>query len=187
MKLFRQLTLVILIGLLSACSSTPDKSDLQELDPGSIPDANTQGLNDINQLDGAELTEVLPYQDDYGVQGPVAEPGEPLSIRVFHFDFDSSQVRPSDYEAINAHADYLLANPRSRISLEGHTDSLGSREYNIALGEQRAKSVAKMMRLRGVPERQIQIVSYGEEKPVAFGNAEYALSQNRRVELIYLR
>ena len=117
MKSFRQLTFFILFGLLSACSSTPDKSSLQELDPVAIPDANTQGLSENNQLDGAELAEVLPYQDNYGVQGPIAEPGEPLSIRVFHFDFDSSQVRPADYEAINAHADYLLANPGSRISL----------------------------------------------------------------------
>ncbi|HFD10929.1 MAG TPA: peptidoglycan-associated lipoprotein Pal [Crenotrichaceae bacterium] len=187
MNLFRLFSLFILIGLFSACSSTPEKNDADNLGALSVPDANTQGLSELDRLDGSQLTEILPYEDNYGVQGPAAEPGEPLSVRVFYFDFDSSQVRPADYEAINAHADYLISNPDSRISLEGHTDSLGSREYNIALGEQRAKSVAKMMRLRGVADRQIQTVSYGEEKPVAFGNAEYALSQNRRVEIIYLR
>ena len=186
MNLFRILLLFLVIGIIGACSSTPDKSDT-ELDTLSIPDADTQGLNELDRLDGNQLTEVVPYEDNYGVQGPIAEPGEPLSVRVFYFDFDSSQVRPSDYESINAHAEYLVANPQSRISLEGHTDSLGSREYNIALGEQRAKSVAKMMRLRGVADSQIQTVSYGEEKPIAFGNAEYALSQNRRVQIIYLR
>ncbi len=187
MKLFRQFLIILLVGTLSACSSTPDKSDSEELGALSIPDADTQGLSELDRLDGNQLTEVLPYDDNYGVQGPIAEPGEPLSVRILYFDFDSSQVRPADYQAINAHADYLLANPQSRISLEGHTDNLGSREYNIALGEQRSNSVAKMMRLRGVSDSQIQTVSYGEEKPVAFGNADYALSQNRRVQIIYLR
>ncbi len=187
MKLFKRLILILLIGILSACSSTPDKNNLDELGALSIPDASTQGLSELDTLDGNQLTEILPYEDDYGVQGPISEPGEPLSVRIFYFDFDSSQVRSADYEAISAHAEYLLANPGSRISLEGHTDNLGSREYNIALGEQRAKSVAKMMQLRGVTDAQIQTVSYGEEKPSAIGNADYALSQNRRVEIIYLR
>ncbi|MCH9697196.1 MAG: peptidoglycan-associated lipoprotein Pal [Gammaproteobacteria bacterium] len=187
MKQFQIFLPFIVLIVLGGCSSTADKADSDELDTLTIPDAETQGLSELDRLDGNKLTEVIPYDDNYGVPGPSAEPGEPLSVRIFYFDFDSSQVKPKDYSAINAHADYLIAHPDSRISLEGHTDHLGSREYNIALGEQRAKSVAKMMRLRGVADHQIQAVSYGEEKPVAFGNAEYALSQNRRVQIIYLR
>jgi peptidoglycan-associated lipoprotein len=186
MMIFKQLTILLLIGILSACSSTPEKNDADQLG-ALIPDASTQGLSELDRLDGNQLTEVLPYDDNYGVQGPVAEPGEPLSVRVFYFDYDSSIVRSGDYQAINAHAEYLLANPNSTISLEGHTDHSGAREYNIALGEQRAKSVATIMQLRGVPYSQIQTVSYGEEKPSSIGSAEYALSQNRRVEIIYLR
>ncbi len=186
MKHLKRLVLLILLGLLSACSSTPKKGD-SDNQQAVIPDASTQGLSELDSLDGDKMTEVIPYDDSYGVQGPAAEPGEPLSVRIFYFDFDSSQVRPEDYQAINAHADYLLANPESVISLEGHTDQKGTREYNIALGEQRAISVAKMMQIKGVNDNQIQAVSYGEEKLASSGNDEYALSQNRRVEIIYLK
>ena len=72
-----------------------------------------------------------------------------------------------------------------RITLEGHGDERGSREYNIALGEQRAKSVAGMMKVQGVSENQLQIVSYGEEKPAAFGSDEESWEKNRRVEIVY--
>ena len=186
MNIFKKLVIFLLIMLLSACASTPEK-DAEKIEQAVIPDAATQGLSELETLDGDNMSELAGYDDSYGVQGPVAEPGEPLSVRVFYFDFDSSQVRQGDYQAINAHADFLLANQESMISLEGHTDQTGTREYNIALGEQRAISVAKMMQIKGVPESQIQIVSYGEEKPVSQGNDEYALSQNRRVEIIYLR
>ncbi|MEE9413038.1 MAG: peptidoglycan-associated lipoprotein Pal [Methylococcales bacterium] len=186
MKNLKQLVILLLVGLLYACSSTPEKGDSDNQQP-AIPDASTQGLSGPDSLDGDKMTEVIPYDDSYGVQGPSAEPGEPLSVRIFYFDFDSSQVRPEDYQAINAHADYLLANPQSVISLEGHTDQKGTREYNIALGEQRAISVAKMMQIKGVNDSQIEAVSYGEEKPASSENDEYALSQNRRVEIIYLK
>ena len=69
--------------------------------------------------------------------------------------------------------------------MEGNGDERGSREYNIALGEQRAKSVSSMMKIKGVSENQLNIVSYGEEKPVAFGSDESAWEQNRRVEIVY--
>jgi peptidoglycan-associated lipoprotein len=69
--------------------------------------------------------------------------------------------------------------------LEGNTDERGSPEYNIALGEQRAKSVAGMMKVQGVSENQLNIVSYGEEKPAAFGSDESAWEKNRRVEIVY--
>jgi peptidoglycan-associated lipoprotein len=186
MKNLKQLVILLLVGLLCACSSTPEKGD-SDTQQSTTPDASTQGLSELDSLDGDKMTEVVPYDDSYGIQGPDAEPGEPLSVRTFYFDFDSSQVRSEDYQAINAHADYLLANPESIISLEGHTDQKGTREYNIALGEQRAISVAKMMQIKGVNDSQIQAVSYGEEKPSSPGNDEYAQSQNRRVEIIYLK
>jgi peptidoglycan-associated lipoprotein len=98
---------------------------------------------------------------------------------------DSSEVQPDFVPIITAHAQYLVANPSLRIILEGNTDERGSREYNIALGEQRARSVANMMKAQGVGESQLQLVSYGEEKPAATGSDESAWEQNRRVELVY--
>ena len=99
---------------------------------------------------------------------------------------DSSEVMPDFVPVIAAHAQYLIANPSQHITLEGNADERGSREYNIALGEQRAKSVSGMMKARGVSESQLQIISYGEEKPAAFGSDEAAWEKNRRVEIVYL-
>jgi peptidoglycan-associated lipoprotein len=179
--------ILISLALLTACSSNSKKTSDADLQPLVPPDASAQGLSDLDELGGSTLSEVRPYDDSYGVPGPIAEPGEPLAVRTFYFDFDSSQVKQQDHEAINAHAEYLVSNPQATISLEGHTDELGTREYNIALGEQRAKSIAKLMQLRGVLSAQIQTVSYGEEKPVAYGSGEMAQGQNRRVDIIYLR
>ncbi len=109
------------------------------------------------------------------------------SKNTIYFMYDSSQVQPQFVPVIDKHSQYLRANSDQVIILEGHADERGSREYNIALAEERAKSVAKMMEARGVFRGQLEIVSYGEEKPAASGNNEAAWRLNRRVNLIYQR
>ncbi len=79
----------------------------------------------------------------------------------------------------------LADNPNSTVRLEGHADERGSREYNIGLGERRSQSVRRMLLIQGVSADQIQTVSFGEERPVAFGSDEDAYAQNRRVEFKY--
>jgi peptidoglycan-associated lipoprotein len=94
-------------------------------------------------------------------------------------------VHDEDRAIIQAHADYLAQHPTVKVTLEGHTDERGSREYNIGLGERRAKAVAEMMKLMGVSADQISTVSYGEERPAALGHDESAWHLNRRVEIVY--
>ena len=101
---------------------------------------------------------------------------------VFYFDFDSSNLRPDAIEALNAHIAALQGNDRN-IRLEGHTDERGTREYNLALGERRANSVRDYMVANGIASFRIETVSYGEERPVAYGSGESNWAQNRRVEL----
>ena len=120
----------------------------------------------------------------YG-EAALDDPGSPLSKRVIYFMYDSSDVQPEYVPVINNHASFLASNPSKNVVLEGHADERGSPEYNVALGEQRAKSVAKMMKLQGVAENQIQVVSFGEEKPAVSGHDDAAWQQNRRVELAY--
>ena len=86
---------------------------------------------------------------------------------------------------VAAHAQYLASHPNQRVILAGHADERGSSEYNIALGEQRAKSVERMMRAQGVAANQLDVVSYGEEKPAVQGHDESAWQMNRRVEVGY--
>ena len=104
---------------------------------------------------------------------------------VIYFDFDSSEVHPDDQIVVEAHAQYLAGAANVEIVLEGHADERGSREYNVALGEQRASTVRDMLRLLGVPDQQVRTVSYGEERPAATGHTEESWSRNRRVEFVY--
>ncbi|TDO96909.1 peptidoglycan-associated lipoprotein Pal [Marinomonas balearica] len=104
---------------------------------------------------------------------------------VFYFDFDKSIVRPEAREALAKHAAFLVANPDARVVLEGHADERGTREYNMALGERRAKAVARYLTIQGVAASQIESTSFGEEVPVAFGHDDASWQLNRRVEVRY--
>lgn len=104
--------------------------------------------------------------------------------RVYYFDYDSNVVRDTDKPAIDAHANKIAANS-GKAMLEGHTDPRGSREYNIGLGERRAKSVAQLMTAKGVNPNKLRVVSYGAEKPASPGSSEADYQQDRRVVLDY--
>lgn len=104
---------------------------------------------------------------------------------VFYFDFDKSIVRPESREALAKHAAYLVSHPDARVVLEGHADERGTREYNMALGERRAKAISRYLTIQGVAASQIETVSFGEEVPVAFGHDSNAWQLNRRVEVRY--
>lgn len=113
------------------------------------------------------------------------DPNSPLSQRVLYFDLDSSQIKDEDRDILAVHAEFLAAHSEITVVLEGHADERGSREYNIALGEKRAKAVKQIMTLQGVTEKQIQVISFGEERPVALGHDSSAWNLNRRVEILY--
>jgi peptidoglycan-associated lipoprotein len=121
-----------------------------------------------------------------GFQGsPLDDPASLLSNRTVYFAYDSSEITGPDRPVIEAHGRYLADNPSASVTLEGHADERGSREYNLALGERRANAVRQLMSLLGASGSQIRTVSYGEERPAADGHDESAWSLNRRVEIIY--
>jgi peptidoglycan-associated lipoprotein len=111
--------------------------------------------------------------------------GDFLGKRVVYFDYNSSLLTLEGEAIVQAHASYLASSPGVQIILEGHADERGTREYNLALGEDRAKSVSNIMEALGVNTSRVQIVSYGEERPVALGYVESAFALNRRVEILY--
>jgi peptidoglycan-associated lipoprotein len=112
-------------------------------------------------------------------------PDSNLSKRVFYFGFDLSDVTQEDREILETHAALLAAKPEISVVVEGHADERGSREYNLALGERRAQAVEQLLLIQGASKDQIQLISFGEERPVALGHDEDAWRLNRRVELIY--
>ena len=104
------------------------------------------------------------------------------AIKTFYFEFDSSDLKQDALRALDVHARDLQGSGK-RVVLEGHTDERGTREYNMALGERRAKAVQRYLVLQGVSPAQLELVSYGEERPGAGGHTEADWAQNRRVEL----
>jgi len=112
--------------------------------------------------------------------------GGPADVaRVILFDFDSYTVKPEYQSLIEQHARFLQAGSARGVTLEGHADERGSREYNLALGQKRAEAVRRALTLVGAGDAQIEAVSFGAEKPAVQGNTEQAYAQNRRVELRY--
>lgn len=121
-----------------------------------------------------------------GVSVNGADSAQPNALsRVIYFDYDSFEVKAEAAATLEANARYLNANRTRRVNLEGHTDERGGREYNLALGQKRAEAVRRALSLLGVPETQMEAVSFGEEKPAQTGFDEAAFSKNRRVELTY--
>ncbi|OGV36830.1 MAG: peptidoglycan-associated lipoprotein [Legionellales bacterium RIFCSPHIGHO2_12_FULL_35_11] len=105
--------------------------------------------------------------------------------QIYLFSYDNSYVNEKYMPSLHAQAEYLKDHPGARVLIEGHTDERGSREYNIALGERRANSVADVLRTDGVSSRQIRVVSYGKERPANLGHDEDSRAQNRRAEFTY--
>ncbi|MGR8931529.1 MAG: peptidoglycan-associated lipoprotein Pal [Gammaproteobacteria bacterium] len=191
MKLSKtHLVLAMMAVLVSGCSSTDESGSLTE-DGQTSTDASTSGYND-GSMSGSQFGSNDAYNNaDYGSSsgpnlGPeFSDPNNPLSKQTIYFELDSSQVKQEFVPVINAHARYLVSHSNQRVILAGHADERGSSEYNIALGEQRAKSVERMMRAEGVGANQLEVVSYGEEKPAVAGHDESAWQMNRRVEVGY--
>lgn len=172
MSNFKLIAVAILAFFLAGCATNtvpdPDPTDTTYgSDAGS-----TTGTGDGSLTGGEEI----PWSDD-----PSA--GE-LGM-VIYFEFDSSEVRAVDQDLVARHAMQLTSNPAYQVRLEGHADERGSREYNIGLGERRAQAVRQMLLIQGVSPDQISTVSFGEERPVAFGSSESDYAQNRRVEFKY--
>ncbi len=174
----RNILLIASLGLLFACSATEEKPEDIVVEDQSGAVAATEAESGSAQAygTGAEADSSLD---------PLNDPSSNLAVRIIYFAYDSAEVRPEFRPAIEAHAQYLAANPNVVITLEGHADERGSREYNLALGENRANSVKRQMSLLGASAGQIRTVSYGEERPAVDGHDESAWSQNRRVVIIY--
>lgn len=168
------LTLLFVVG----CSSTPDKD--ADGDGAPVSEVGGEGAVGEQGVQTAGATEGGSWAGN-----PLDDPNSLLSVRVIHFDYDSSEIQGEDRDAVIAHGDYLAANPEMTVTVEGHTDERGSREYNIALGERRAYAVKDLMLVQGAADSQVMTVSYGEERPLALGSDEAAWAENRRAELVY--
>ena len=176
----RLLLILSLTGLLYGCSS----DQVKEEEPVEVEDLSTSASA---SAEGSEDSGAQAYGTDSGSTSmyELDDPQSPLSVRIIYFEYNSDEIRSEYRSTIEAHAAYLSQNPSTTITLEGHADERGSREYNLALGERRAQSIKQQMTLLGADSSQIRLVSYGEERPAIDGHDEASWQQNRRVEILY--
>lgn len=117
--------------------------------------------------------------------GQLKESGSPLAKRSIYYEFDRYDIQEEYVPIVEAHAKFLMEHGDLRMTVQGNCDDRGSREYNLALGQRRADSVKRAMVLLGVGEKQVETVSFGAEKPVAFGQDEESWAKNRRSDMVY--
>jgi peptidoglycan-associated lipoprotein len=162
---------VLLTALLAACSSTPIKEIPTKVEDKSPPPSRGSDTQPSTQA---------PVSVN-----PLKDPNNILSKRSIYFDFDEFIVKDEFKSLVQAHAKYLTQTSSAKMTIQGNTDERGSREYNLALGQKRADAVKKALSILGAGDRQIETVSFGEEKPKAAGHDESSWAQNRRADIVY--
>lgn len=160
------LTAAVASASLVACSGTKTKP--AQPDNGNPPSAGTHGPDN-----GGKYTVDSLDSDSC------------LRQRVVYFDFDRSEIRPEFQAAVACHAAYLHQFSGARVTLEGNADERGTREYNLGLGERRGNAVSSALGAAGAASSQLNVVSYGEERPVCKDHSEGCWQKNRRVEIVY--
>lgn len=168
----------ILIGMtavaltLGACGR---KTPPAEVPPVEQPPATDPNSTDPNSL---EVVELPALQADL-----VAKAGSDT----IYFGTDEYSLDDASKATLAAQAQWMLANPNVRASIEGHADERGTREYNQALGERRANAARDFLLSQGVPAARLVVTSWGKERPVALGSNEEAWAQNRRAVTVIIR
>lgn len=138
------------------------------------------GCTSTDTDDSAQQEVAQPTPPPVVEETTPTETAVPLD-NVVYFDFDQSLLKPSTRELLIQHADRMRGNTGNTVRLEGHADELGTREYNLALGERRANAVRDFLVLQGVDPSTLEVISYGEERPAQTGSSESARAMNRRV------
>jgi len=166
---------------LTACATTDDGSKTAQVEEGTM---NKAPVVDTTKVEDSATSQGLGDDYKYSIEA-LRDADSPLSVRTIYFAFDSTELTPESSESLIEHSRFLALNPTAKVVLEGHTDERGTRDYNLALGEGRSKSVHEFLTSQGVNMNQLEVISLGEEQPVAPEHNETAWQLNRRVELIY--
>ena len=185
-KKFRTLLIALPAITLMACSSAPEEdaaaleAERNRIAAEQQAQAEREAAQQKAQAEAAAAEQLQRARDMIA-----QEKAELESQQTVYFDFDRASIKSEFFPVLRKHAEFLVKNSDQSVVIEGHTDSRGTPEYNIALGERRAQAVETFLRNEGVSGSQISVVSYGEEKPAVMGSSEYAFAQNRRAVVVY--
>jgi peptidoglycan-associated lipoprotein len=177
----RTLVMVGLVAMLSACGSAVKLDNVPVEDRSSSTSSGAADAGKNASGSGVGTGAVASVDLSKSAQDSAMQ----ATTRVVYFDYDSFAIRSEFQTVIEAHAKYIRADKGRKVVIEGHTDERGGREYNLALGQKRAEAVRKALSLLGVPESQLEAVSFGKEKPAVQGTTEAAMEKNRRAEISY--
>jgi len=180
----RILPAMVLVALLAGCGSAVKLDDVAVEDKSGIPVAK-QGSGAAGNASGnsGQVANSAIAPVDLSKSGSAA--ANPSGSRIVYFDYDSFVIKPEFQDVIEAQARFIKTDKNRKVAIEGHTDDRGGREYNLALGQKRSEAVRRALGLLGVPDGQLEAVSFGKEKPAAQGADEAAMAQNRRAEISY--
>jgi len=204
----------VLVAFLGACSTTGETTDATASSQAALVAAEAQAMAEAQavaeaqaladaQAEAAIQAEAIIQAEDDAKEDALQAANEAAAAaavlaqqeeeeiaqalaHIIYFDFDQSTIKAEYRAALNGHAAYLSQNPSANIVLEGNADERGTREYNIALGERRGNAVSRYLVVQGVSVDAIEVVSFGEERPVNAGHNSAAWAENRRVEIRYI-
>lgn len=176
----RKLSLVLVMALgltLTACAGKKDQ--------GTSGSGTTVAPTTNNNGNNGSATNAFGTGYSAEELSRLGIDGNPLNYKTVYFEYNSSAIDQRSRIIIGAHARNLASRGGARVTLEGHADERGTRDYNLALGERRGQSVAQLMNTEGAGNSSIQTISYGEERPANTAHNDAAWQQNRRVEIAY--
>lgn len=176
-KTMKALAIALPMMTLAACSSNSDTDEQSQVDTNAQTEMNTSAEDNVQVAAAQRAAEIEEQKRQ--------ELDRLRSEHIVYFGFDKSSVSSEYSQVLDAHAKFLNENTNVSVLVEGHADERGTPDYNIALGERRAKSVVTYLENMGVSPSQLSIVSYGEEKPMVKDHSESAFSKNRRAVLVY--
>lgn len=170
------------LAILAGCGNDPVSQDENATADTQVqPIVTSDGSNADSAVNGEALGQDSQIMQESDSLDSAAMP----EVETIYFDFDTSAIREDSREILDLHVAYLRLNPSQNVVLEGHADERGTREYNNALGERRGNAVKDYFMVQGVNADQIEVISFGEEKPAVIGHNNAAWSKNRRVEIKY--
>ena len=196
----KKIILLTSVIFLSSCAGTSIKDlgdKFLDLINPSDPAVEVEDLSDsvlmLDDESGSFSGEELAESDASASEQSSEQSETEIAVRtltdadvsfVLYFSYDDTEIDEEATQVIIDHANFMRNNPEISLRLEGHADERGTREYNLALGENRALSVREVLGLYGL-ENRVEVVSFGEEQPIAFTHDEDSWQKNRRVEFIY--
>ena len=178
----RGLLALVAAAALAACSSPVKLNNTAapvETRTGTTPGQTATAPTTSTTSPSANSSAVKPVdltKADTMATGPAG--------RIVYFDFDSYVVKDEFRGVVESNAKILAADRKLHMSIEGHTDERGGREYNLALGQKRSEAVLKALTLLGANDAQLEAVSFGKERPAVQGSDEAAWAKNRRAEIV---